>query len=670
MPLSADFETIEIGDKGVKEIVGKFKPYQAIAEYIWNGFDANASEVHINYEGVNIIGNISRIMISDNGNGIPQEELSHKFKPFYESEKKNRDDQHKTLTHGKNGIGRLSFVSFSAKARWLTRYEKQDGVYEYEIEIEDDKTNQYLGGKTKSKKTTAPKGTTVTFDSIFNFSPEETERYLKQEFGWFLELYKSKDFKIYINGEALKYDEVINDRDCIDFVHAESGTRFKVNYIQWSLQLQNEYSRYYLLNSHSKEVWKDTTKLNKKGDGFYHSIYVQSDFFNDFRYNPDQPEGQDSLIGHSRNDDEYKFLMSEMRKYLRKKRKPFLVEHATEVVKKLKDEGTFPTFSDSPWDQLREEHLENVVEGVCKIQPQVFTAASPGQRKTIMRMLNALLDSDEREQILPILDSVLELDRDDKILLKKLLEATELSNIIKMGKLVADRYSAVEYLKQIVFNETLSANERDHLQKIIDDNYWLFGEQYNLVCTTEADFESALRSYQHMLNSDNNDSKMNDPDKNKEMDIFLCRQNYNTDDTIDNIIIELKKPSVKIGEKEVSQIKRYMEVVINEPRFNSRKSMWRFILIGTVFDSRGYIERETESAKPHGEKHNGLIFNCDNYKVYVKKWSEIFSEFELRHRFINDRLKLRKDRLTNSALNTAALITDETKKIGVRINDL
>ena len=70
------------------------------------------------------------------------------------------------------------------------------------------------------------------------------------------------------------------------------------------------------------------------------------------------------------------------------------------------------------------------------------------------------------------------------------------------------------------------------IEKLIDEHYWLFGEQYHLVTTTEAKVGKALRSYIYLLNGEDKKTKIDHPDKNKEMDIFLCNQNKLTD-TID-----------------------------------------------------------------------------------------------------------------------------------------
>ncbi|MBB2950169.1 ATP-binding protein [Sphingobacterium sp. JUb56] len=58
-----------------------------IAEYIWNGFDAKATEVSVDIRS-NALGFIESISIRDNGEGIARETLDYSFGNFLDSLKK------------------------------------------------------------------------------------------------------------------------------------------------------------------------------------------------------------------------------------------------------------------------------------------------------------------------------------------------------------------------------------------------------------------------------------------------------------------------------------------------------------------------------------------------------------------------------------------------------
>jgi hypothetical protein len=659
-------ENIEIRGSGVKSILKKYKPEQAIAEFIWNGFDAYAKKINIKIVEANSLGALEKIIITDDGYGIPQNLLNHKFKPFFESEKANNENRNHSLTHGKNGVGRLTFFSFSHSAVWTTCFEENEKYYEYDISISSDNLESYVGANTALKTSATKKtGTTVTFSTLRNlvtkdYLLKQVVDYLKQEFGWFLELNKNNGYSIKIDGKELDYSDIIGECDKEKFIHEESGTVFNLDFIRWNKGLQNEYSKFYLIDTKDNENWKDTTKLNNKGDNFYHSVFVKSKYFDNFTFDPKQKEGEQKLFGNSKNDPEYKFLEEKLTSYLRKKRKPFLKEYANLLIENYEKDGLFPEFKES-WESARKTELEEVVKGLYQVQPKIFSASSQEQKKTFVRFLNALLESDSRDQILKIVNEVVDLEFEEREELLYILENAKLSSVIQTIKLITDRYKVVDQLKELVFNSTLKANERDHLQKMIDNHYWIFGEQYHLLTSTEVKFEKALQAYIHLLTGEKKDIKIDHPDKNREMDIFLCRQNKHID-RIDNIVVELKAPSINLGEKEVSQVKRYMNVITSEAQFNGSNTYWDFILVGNKFDTSTYLEGELKNAEQHGEKNKGLIFKNDKYRIYVRKWSEIFAEFDCRHKFLEERLKLKRDKIAKEYTSAKQIIKDQKIK--------
>ena len=69
-------QTVEITSAGIRKILNKYTPERAIAEYVWNGFDAKATVVNIDFEIDNAeLDTIKNIRITDNGTGICYEEL-------------------------------------------------------------------------------------------------------------------------------------------------------------------------------------------------------------------------------------------------------------------------------------------------------------------------------------------------------------------------------------------------------------------------------------------------------------------------------------------------------------------------------------------------------------------------------------------------------------------
>src|ERR1700744_5343491 len=127
---------VQISNQGIKKALKKISVEEAVAEYIWNGFDAQATSVELNFLTEGPFGQVSRLTITDNGTGIPAEMLQKKFTPFLESEKALKRREENIGLEGKNGYGRLTFYKFAGRADWNTCYQEGGRTFGYNISIE------------------------------------------------------------------------------------------------------------------------------------------------------------------------------------------------------------------------------------------------------------------------------------------------------------------------------------------------------------------------------------------------------------------------------------------------------------------------------------------------------------------------------------------------------
>ncbi|MFC1910491.1 hypothetical protein ACFLXC_04305 [Chloroflexota bacterium] len=296
------------------------------------------------------------------------------------------------------------------------------------------------------------------------------------EFGWFLELNKEKGFALRINGKDLEYSSLMRGiPEKFTLEHTPTKTSFNIKYIQWNEKINDEYSRYYYINSADNELFKETTTLNNKGDHFYHSVYIKSKLFDDFNIVLDEASNQ-TVFGHSKRDDEYKYLKTEVDKFLRRKRKPFLKAYTDKLISELEKDNAFPRYNlSNAWDSTRKSELENIIKGLYQIEPKIFSGLNIEQKKTLLALLDLVMDSDEKDRLFTILQEIVDLDVTDRGELADLLKTSRMSRIISTIKLIQDRYQAINDLKELLFNKELGANERDHLQKMIEKHYWIFG---------------------------------------------------------------------------------------------------------------------------------------------------------------------------------------------------
>ncbi|MCY7279158.1 MAG: ATP-binding protein, partial [Phormidesmis sp. CAN_BIN44] len=557
-----------------------------------------------------------------------------------------------STVHGKNGVGRLTFFTFSSLAKWEIVYEKKGKKYKYIITVDALNLDNYVASD--PVETLEPTGTTVYFQDIHtiiadNFNTNIKE-FLCREFGWFLELNLAKKFSIKINDTEIDYRGTLIAEQEITQYKSEEHI-FEIKFIRWLKSLNREYSRYFLISSAGDEKYTDTTTLNNKGDGFFHSVFIKSSFFNSgnvILY-------ETSLYKHTKEGEAYKKLMDSVNRLLREKRKPFLKKVSDEILENFEKSGAFPKFKNNTWDQYRKSELETFIKELYQVEPKIFTSLNIEQKKVFVHFLNLIIDSGERDKLIEVLGEIVTLESSELEHLAESLKVSKLSNIIRTVRLIEDRYKAIDQLKNLVFKPELRANERDHVQKFVENHYWIFGEQYHLVTSTEPKFEEALRRYVYHLRGEKPVISIDHPDKNKEMDIFMVRQLLN-DSSISNVVVELKHPNVKLGSKELEQVKKYMGVILEQDEFNAPNMSWEFYLVGNDFSQTGYIDREIKNSKYHGER--SLVYSVDNHKIYVKKWSEIFTEFELRHKFLYEKLELERSKLATNEQSADAVISE------------
>ena len=227
LPLSVKNQSIESSG-----ITNDYR--DAICEYVWNGLEAHATEICIDFSS-NIACGISELSISDNGDGIVYEELEDTFGAFLASKKNLMSLKMKSKAN--KGKGRFSFIAFAGSAKWSTVYKKNEEMKSYEIVLENNKKeviNCTEPVSVEEQKT----GTKVEFFNINtltveNMSFEALEPVLLKEFAWFLYLFKNRNIKIYINGTPIDYNKYINAELSEKTLKNIDGNRFEINLIVW-----------------------------------------------------------------------------------------------------------------------------------------------------------------------------------------------------------------------------------------------------------------------------------------------------------------------------------------------------------------------------------------------------------------------------------------------------
>jgi hypothetical protein len=668
---------VSITDSSIKSGVTS-DAKKAICEFIWNGFDANAFHVELSYVA-NEIGFISSLIIKDDGDGISRSMLDSTFGKYQDSIKR-KSFQWSSQVKGHRGKGRYAFNCFATRADWVSICKENDKLLKHHISIDagdNDHFNDYSEEADNMIVHDVETGTEVTFTNVdltqAFFESDDFTEYLKKEFAVFLKLNENAGKYITVNGKMLDYNSLIAETDTLQLnINDEKDGHvygFHLTFVRWKEKMKENYCSYFLDDSQI-EHFEKTTTLNNKDTDFHHSVYVISSYFNSF-VPPQKPktktkhkteiENQNLIYfpdfrgDKTEKDQVFKQLLKKVKVWILEKEKEYISHVAGEELwAKFEKNGTV-TKPTNKYELPLYEDLKQTVKGIYSVQPKIFTNIKKEQAKTLVGCLNLLLQTDKREDLITIIESVVKMSAEERHRLAEILQVTELSYITNTISLLENRLKTVSAIKAMLFDKSLNAYEVPDVQKMVSSAFWLFGEQYNIVTEAEPDFQQALERYLNMIRKDNKGvgkskisvEKLKHPDVNKEMDIFAFRQTK-TSNAIENIIVELKRPNIKLGELELSQVKTYMRLIYQQPQFNSTAAKWTFILVGNELDNSGTIEGEYLTNKTWGKKD--LVYHVDsnsqNYEIYVKTWSTLFDDFEMRHNFLLQKLQFRRDSLS------------------------
>lgn len=208
-----------------------------------------------------------------------------------------------------------------------------------------------------------------------------------------------------------------------------------------------------------------------------------------------------------------------------------------------------------------------------------------------------------------------------------------------VDKVVTDRLKFLTGLEAILFDAEPKKRlkERSQLHRIIAQNCWLFGEEYNLSVDDQS-LTEVLRKHKKLLGDD---LVIDEPVKHITktrgiVDLMLSKAiRQHRANTLTHLVIELKAPTVKINDDEVTQIEKYAFSVMKDERFRNVDTTWVFWAISD--DLGDYATQRISDS-------SGLIYTKANVSIYVKTWGQVLDENRSRLQFFQERLEYQADR--------------------------
>jgi hypothetical protein len=611
----------------------KAQPIAAIAELIWNGLDADATTISVDFEASDL-GGLGRIIVTDNGHGIPYAEAPTLFGNLGGSWKKHgaRTKSRNRQLHGQEGRGRFKAFALGGVVDWKSTYIRDGELFRYEISILDRDIRRVRISDEASVDGSAPTGATVVVSELkrnfVSLRPENSIQEFSEVFAIYLKNYR--DVAIIIGGERIDPSVAIAKRSELTLIPIkdEEGTAYPatLEVIEWRRQTKRAL---YLCNEQGFPLAQLETRFHV-GD-FHFSAYLKSPLISALH--------QDNQLELAEMVPALTKAVDEARDNIKELFRDRASERAKLVVEDWKAQKLYPYQGEASTQIERaERQIFDIVAVTVQEATPDFNEAPRPQMALHLRMLRHAIERSPTE-LQRILDEVLRLPKRKQRELAVLLDETDLSAIISAATMIADRLKFLQGLRIILFDAEAKSRlkERSQLHKILETNTWIFGEEFNL-WASDRELTTVLKVHKEKLDPD---LIIDEPVKllirrRGIVDLMLSRsQKRHRAGEYEHLVVELKAPKVTLTSKELTQIKDYALSVARDPRYHRVAGVrWHFWLISDKYDD--FVQSEIASG-PDPERH--LINRGSNVSIGVKTWGEILDENNARLQFVKNALE-------------------------------
>jgi len=148
------------------EKITRAKPIQALAEFIWNSLDADASRIDVTVEE-NALGGMAKVIVCDNGTGMEYEKAPEMFKSLGGSWKREgATTKGGRFLHGQDGRGRFKAFALGAVAEWDVIYRKNDALLTFKVRITSANMKEVVISDEENADVKKPSGVTMTISEL------------------------------------------------------------------------------------------------------------------------------------------------------------------------------------------------------------------------------------------------------------------------------------------------------------------------------------------------------------------------------------------------------------------------------------------------------------------------------------------------------------------------
>ena len=442
-------------------------PLQALAECIWNGLDADAKSVEVEFERNAI--SLERIVIRDNGKGMTREQAPELFSKLGDSWKRRRGktDFGREL-HGSEGRGRYKVTVLGRVADWNVTYAVGDGTFRrFTITvIQDDlkePPHRGCGGRRR------PCRCRVGHNGAHGRLPVPAVGRCATGPGRnFFATYMRNYADVRISVQGIKVDPaalmasepaVMNLSDIQDEGRSYHA---RLEIMEWNRKTKRVM---YLCDDRGFPLLNVDTRWHV-GERFF-SAYLRSALIKDMN--------DRNIIGVAEMNPNLAGAVEEARQRIKDHFRAKQAQEAQSVVDGWKAEHVYPYKEDpvSPVEHVAREVFDIMATTAARFIPDFSTTAAKS-RAFQLRMIRTAIENGSDDLQL-IMTEVLNLPSRLQVELAQLIQESSLPSVINANRVISNRLKFLTALEALIFDKNLGSTlrERTQLQRLLVDNTWI-----------------------------------------------------------------------------------------------------------------------------------------------------------------------------------------------------
>ncbi|SHV16190.1 ATP-binding protein [Mycobacteroides abscessus] len=602
------------------------RPVPAVVELIWNSLDAEASNIIVDLER-DEMGAVVGVRITDDGHGVEPETVPSAFERLGGSWKKQArvSPNLKRLMNGRHGAGRFRAFALGHRVSWTTTAEATDGKLgitrisgnsssptDFDCDPIDATSESTIGTVFEAKDPT---------EYLNRLTAESAIPNMTAVFAVYLT--EHPEVTITFDGKQLDPQSVETKRHEVELTgFATKGEKEPLlRIIEWTT---NPTRAIHFCDQSGLVLGSTTPEIQTPNMHF--TAYILWDGLQ--RYADDN-----ELLLAELSDDVPSRLLEAAREEIKKYYKDRDTERRIETVERWKSEGDYPYDSEPETEVERAERetFDFVATSAARKLPRSKKAL-----RTTLALLKVAL-SNEPSEVPRIIEEIMPLTKREQDDLSRLLDRTSMSKLIQANTQITNRLDFLAALRAMVFDPKgrHQTKERKELHRILENEIWVFGDEYSLM-TSDKGLTEALDRHIAVLRPSQRPRKttpVRRADGSRGIVDLMLSQMRKGINRREHLIIELKRPNVPITQKEVAQLKSYAYAVAEDPQFHAINVHWDFWVVSSKLDPT--VEKDANQP----DRPSGQLNDYGNIRLWAKTWSDLIEENEVRLKYFKDALE-------------------------------